>query len=79
MDNHFRDLKIKELTEQLAMAREENKTLKSQVSDLEAERGASRNSRSVEFPPFYIPEYYESDNPLHRPPSDNKCNQADVR
>jgi BMFP domain-containing protein YqiC len=37
VDNHFRDEKIKELTEQLAMVREENKTLKSRVSDLEAE------------------------------------------
>ena len=47
MDNHFRDLKIKELTEQLAMVTEENKTLKSQVSDLDAELSVSENSRSV--------------------------------
>ena len=70
MDNHFRDLKIKELTEQLAMAREENKTLKSRVLDLEAKLSASGGSRSIEERPISDPYYV---------PSDNKCNQADVR
>ena len=57
MDNHFRDLKIKELTEQLAMAREENKTLKSRVLDLEAKLSASGNSRSIDGIPDYILEF----------------------
>lgn len=70
MDNHFREEKIRELTEKIVILQEENKSLRDYIHNLEANQTGSENSRSIAegpiFPPFNVP-------------SDNELNRLDVR